>query len=100
MNDDKKPDWAELHAALKARREHNKRSSPGLLKGAGLDFDVHNGGSHIVVRTQGGQVVDFWPSTGKWIVRGQTHQRGGVRKLIGWCKGKPGMGQLTGDSAK
>lgn len=65
-----------------AKRANNTKQSTALLQRAGVIFDSLNGGAHLVVQA-GPSIVDFWPSTGLWIVRGRkTEKRRGVRKLI------------------
>ena len=60
----------------KVKREGNKNSSTNWLKNCGFSFESHNNGIHLVVSTRKG-IVDFWPSTGKWIARdsGKTGRR-------------------------
>lgn len=89
--------WNSLKAERQQKRANNRASSPGLLADAGVPFEVKNDGAHLIVKSDHGETIDFWPGTGLWIVRGQTHKRGGVRKLIGHCKRKatqhPGGGK-------
>lgn len=39
------------------------------LRDAGVEFVSHNMGEHLVIEI-GSKVVDYWPSTGKWQLRG------------------------------
>lgn len=72
-------DWQKQKAA---KRSSNTEQSTETLKRAGMIFRSHNAGSHLEVLA-GSKTVDFWPSTGLWIVRGQAdYRRRGVRKLI------------------
>lgn len=74
--------WAEVK---REKRASNTVHSTALLTGAGVIFDRHNGGAHLVVMA-GPHTVDFWPSTGLWIVRKQGTKRRGVRKLIAFVE--------------
>lgn len=56
------------------------------LREAGISYTEHNNGTHLVVPTDG-TLVDFWPTTGRWIVRGGTCGFG-VKALIAFVKGK------------
>lgn len=47
----------------------------------GIPFVAKNGGAHLIV-SAAGLVVDFWPETGLWAVRGTNERRRGVRHLI------------------
>jgi hypothetical protein len=78
--------WRDVKAASQAKRADNRKSSPELLKEAGIAFDAKNDGAHLVVQAKG-HLIDFWPGTGLWIKRGTTQRHGGVRKLIKFCIG-------------
>lgn len=72
----------------KAKRASNTQSSTELLEKHGISFQSKNGGAHLVVWA-GNYDVDFWPSTGLWIVRGQdTYRHRGVRKLVDFVKSR------------
>ncbi|HEJ4320006.1 hypothetical protein PIGHUM_04436 [Pigmentiphaga humi] len=77
--------WRDVRPAMKEesqrRRSSNRESSSRLLTEAGISFESKNEGSHLIVSGQGA-VVDFWPGTGLWIVRGSKERRRGVRQLI------------------
>ncbi len=60
--------WRAGGDSSKERRQHNKQSSTQILLDNRIDFESHNKGGHLVVHV-GGDVVDFWPSTGLWIGR-------------------------------
>jgi hypothetical protein len=47
----------------------------------GVEYASHNNGSHIVIK-HGSKVVDFWPSTGLWIIRGVGGYARGINKLL------------------
>lgn len=58
----------------------NKEFSTVLLDKMGIDYESKNNGIHLVVYN-GLELIDFYPSTGKWIPRGKQAQRG-VKKLL------------------
>jgi hypothetical protein len=68
-----KPEMREMGEFLdglsKKRREHNREYGVSMLKKCGVTFSEHNNGFHLVVR-HNGMVLDYWPSTGKWRLRG------------------------------
>jgi hypothetical protein len=72
-------DMGELFNGLKGesqkRRAGNRESSAKILADDGIKFESKNLGAHLIVR---GELVtvDFWPGTGKWIVRGGKTGRG------------------------
>ncbi len=63
------------------KRANNREQSTTLLQEKGVPFVSRNGGAHLIV-TYDGTVVDFWPGTGKFIVRGQHKKRRGVFALL------------------
>jgi hypothetical protein len=82
-------DLAEYFRDLKEhsqrKRASNRQSGQQKLAEAGVPFTEHNGGAHLIVQTPAG-VVDFWPGTGKWILRGTGAYCRGVDYLLWACK--------------
>lgn len=76
--------WNDIRAARQEKRADNRAQSAELLRKAGVAFEAKNGGAHLIV-TALGKTIDFWPGTGLWIVRGQSRQRRGVKRLIDHC---------------
>lgn len=85
-DDDMGAFWRDVKAASQQKRAKNRQSSADVLRRAGIGFETKNDGAHLIVRTAGGHIVDFWPGTGLWIMRGSTQRHGGVRSLIKFCK--------------
>lgn len=75
----------DMRKAKKEKRASNTEQSTELLKKHKIGFQSKNGGAHLVV-TAGNYDVDFWPSTGLWIIRGEKKRHGGVRNLIDFFK--------------
>jgi len=49
-----------------------------------VDFTVHNKGYHLIITYPKG-IIDFWPSTGRWIHRGMedyTPEGHGITELL------------------
>ena len=70
-----------MREAGRERRRSNLERSTALLQERGVRFESNNGGIHLIVRG-GGLVVDYWPSTGLFIVRGSGRKgRGGFNLL-------------------
>ena len=74
-----------------ALREHGKKKKASNLKRStdmlirhGVKFDAKNSGNHLIVSGKQG-LIDFWPSTGKFIARSGKKGRG-VVNLIGLCE--------------
>lgn len=70
-----------MREAGKDKREKNMTSSTQLLINRGVNFESNNYGNHLVVK-ESGMIIDFWPSTGKWIVRGSGKYKRGVFGLL------------------
>lgn len=67
--------WRERKKDSQEKRATNRENSVQLLTEWGIAYEVKNGGAHLIVKHRG-LVVDFWPGTGKWIVRGGGSGRG------------------------
>lgn len=76
-------DFAAWREVKQAKRASNTEQSTAILQRSGVTFSSPNDGAHLIVLA-GPHVVDFWPSTGLWIIRkAKTNaRRRGVRKLI------------------
>lgn len=53
----------------KSTRKERLAFGVDMLTKLGVGFTTHNNGTHLVV-SHAGKVVDYWPSTGRWIERG------------------------------
>jgi len=64
--------WRDLKDHLKERsakkRDDNTKWSTTHLGNLGIHFESKNNGVHLVIR-HNNKVVDFWPSTGRFICR-------------------------------
>ena len=76
--------WNELKKVRQEKRADNRLGSAQMLREAGIQFESKNLDAHLIVRSPTG-LIDFWPGTGLWIVRGETKRHGGVRNLIKFC---------------
>jgi len=68
----------------KSRRRHNREASADVLCSKGIQFQSRNMGAHLIVE-YGGETVDYWPGTGKWIRRDRScfpYQGRGVFELL------------------
>ncbi len=70
----------DMKAYKKKKRASNTESSTEVLKSRGVDFESKNNSAHLVV-TFDSIIVDFWPSTGKWISRSGRSGRGVFKML-------------------
>lgn len=83
-------DFNALKKMRQEKRASNRDDSAVILSRSGVVFESKNIGAHLVVLA-GAKVVDFWPGTGLWIVRGNKQQRRGVRKLVEFVERQRGM---------
>lgn len=82
-------DMADVFNDLRKFKQEKRRSntaySTNMLRENGIEFAVNNGGIHLVL-TKADQVIDYWPSTGLWWIRGTSNKRRGIAKLIKYMK--------------
>lgn len=74
-------DWKQYNLIGQEKRRANRKSSGTILSENNVPFDSHNGGAHLVVRLNN-FVVDFWPGTGKYIVRGSNTYKRGIFRML------------------
>lgn len=73
--------WRDYHAMKQKKKRSNLAYSTKLLTDSGIEFVSHNMGIHLVITKQE-KVIDFWPSTGLWWVRGNKKKSRGINQLI------------------
>lgn len=61
--------------ARKEKKRQNLSQSEQILIERGVSYEKFNQGVHFVVRYNG-LIADFWPSTGKYCIRGRNYKRG------------------------
>ena len=81
--------WREHKAERQLKRAKNRDESVRMLREAGVVFKSANDGVHIIV-AHGDQLIDFWPGTGLWIVRGADKRRRGVAHLLKFLGARTG----------
>ncbi len=86
--------WRDVKGYLKEKSQQKRASntewSTNRLQELGIIFESKNDGVHLVVR-HNGKVVDFWPSTGRFICRSgkmDDYDTRGVNRLIKYLKSK------------
>lgn len=75
----------EIFAATKEQRKHDSQKrkannmvgSEIMLKKNGIEFERKNDGVHLYIEHKG-RKADFWPSTGKFNIRGDNRYFRGV----------------------
>lgn len=70
------------------KRADNRASSQNILAKSGFLFESKNMGAHLIVK-QSNVVIDFWPGTGLWQVRGRGRSKRGVQNLIAFLRSHP-----------
>jgi hypothetical protein len=70
------------HGGMRTSKAQRVEDAVATLKKRGIEYETANGGVHCVIR-HAGKVVDFWPTTGRYIVRDATTGNGrGLDKLL------------------
>lgn len=76
----------EIFSALKhektLKKVANLEFSTELLVKNCISFDSKSGGTHLIIKKQGSDFADFWPSTGKYKLRGSNKYKRGVLNLL------------------
>lgn len=74
---DMRETWRLFNDAKRRRRDKYQRDimpkDLATLEKLDVTFKVLNEGEHIIIQAEterGSQTIDYWPATGKWIVRG------------------------------
>lgn len=67
-----------MRKAAQDKRAANREQSAKMLQDAGIPFDSHNHGAHLIVDGR----YDFWPGTGLWIERSTKKDGRGVHSLM------------------
>ena len=73
--------WRAVRDQSQEKRANNREFSAKLLRDNSINFESKNNGAHLIIDNK----VDFWPGTGKWIVRNGRKGRG-VKNLMKWIK--------------
>ena len=76
--------FKERKEASKIKKEFNQEWSTQKLIDEGISFESKNWGNHLVVDSNQGK-IDFWPSTGKFIVRQSGRHGRGIKNLLTIC---------------
>ena len=61
----------------KARKLENMARFETWLTNTGVQHQKHNDGYHVVLTLPGNKIIDCWPSTRAWQLRGQRISRDG-----------------------
>lgn len=77
--------WRDVKPFLKEqsrkKRASNQENSTAILRATGVKFEQKNNGVHLIVK-HNDKVVDFWPSTGRFICRSRKKDDFGVFNLL------------------
>lgn len=74
-------DFRTWNESKKRKKQANLDHSTRRLTESRIKFDSHNGGVHLVVHCESG-LVDFWPSTGRFISRNGLGSGRGIENLL------------------
>lgn len=75
--------WNSYKKERQEKRATNRSQSLALLRREGIEPQVNDSGSHLIIRLDDGRRFDFWPGTGKWVEDlDHDNQKRGVRELL------------------
>lgn len=80
MDEDIIANWTDAKVRSQEKRADNRAASKAILEAAGIPLEVKNNGAHLIVGKP--PLIDFWPGTGKWIVRATQRPGRGVYPLL------------------
>ena len=66
----------------RGRRRANTKKSTELLQSHNISFEPKNNGAHLIVDTVSHGKIDFWPSTGLFIIRDTGKKGRGVFDVL------------------
>ena len=78
--------FRDMTAAKKERHSKWWMQNMDIMEKSGIEYDTKNSGEVLIIRftwPQGKPQVEFWPSTGRWRVRGKIF-KGGAKSFINW----------------
>lgn len=76
--------WRDHRLAGQKKKASNQEASTQTLIDEGVKFESKNHGVHLIVQGLK-SVIDYWPSTGKFIPRGAGRPGRGIRNLLKQC---------------
>jgi hypothetical protein len=79
--------WGDLRQIRQEKKRSNLAASTKILQQKNIPFVSNNGGIHLVLR-RGEQFIDYWPSTGLWWIRGTSHKRRGITRLLAYINAR------------
>jgi hypothetical protein len=74
--------WRAVKKDRQARNQTRGETALIILKEKGVKFEKKNFGSHLIVEGKNGKLIDFWPTTGKFKLRGSKNYQGGIEKML------------------
>lgn len=82
---DMRDSFDDLKEASRDRKKYNQVNSTQILVDKGVEFEEKNFGVHLIVQGKKG-LIDYWPSTGKFIPRTSGRTGRGVFNLLKQCE--------------
>lgn len=82
--------WRDYKQSRQEKKHSNKDNSTATLDRNNIKYASHNNGVHLVIEA-GQRTIDYWPSTGKFLVRPMPPSKRpipgrGIRQLLACVK--------------
>lgn len=74
--------WRMHRDDSKARKQSNRDRAVEALNQHGVLYKEHNGGVHLIIASNHGGKIDYWPTTGLWCDRDKKIERRGINSLL------------------
>lgn len=75
-------DFRAYNESRREKKRRNLEQNTQILRDRGVSFTAKNNGVHLIIRRGTVPLADFWPSTGKWIMRISRKKGRGVFNLL------------------
>lgn len=77
--------WSDFRAEQAEKRRIRKEANLSILRSTTIPFEYRNGGDVVMLRNKAYPVIDFWPSTNKWLI-GAKYGMGDAAALVEMLK--------------
>lgn len=74
--------WRMHREESKSRKQANRDRAVESLNQYGVLYQEHNGGIHLIIMSNHGGKIDYWPTTGLWSDRDKKIERRGINSLL------------------
>jgi len=78
--------YKQIATRKRDKKARNLAYSTQALKDHGITFTSHNNDNQLIITVKGARKIDFFPSTGLWIIRKTQERDRGLATLLAYYK--------------